>query len=161
MRSSVTTGPSAKRRRPRSDAVAAITLYGVGVAAHVIAVIAAFGALFAYPWLPAGTASAHHSRERLLSVLVSRAGGLAFVIGLYLANERGYLGEVWVLVPLVIIVVVLGIVGAVLTPRERRLAAMADGDPLRPRIERQVVGAGLACAALVAVAAFFMVTKLG
>jgi hypothetical protein len=139
----------------------AITLYGVGVAAHVIAVIAAFGALFAYPWLPAGTASAHHSRERLLSVLVSRAGGLAFVIGLYLANERGYLGEVWVLVPLVIIVVVLGIVGAVLTPRERRLAAMADGDPLRPRIERQVVGAGLACAALVAVAAFFMVTKLG
>jgi len=66
-----------------------------------------------------------------------------------------------VLVPLAIIVVVLGIVGAVLTPRERRLAAMADGDPLRPRIERQLVGAGLACAALVAVAAFFMVTKLG
>ncbi len=58
-------------------------------------------------------------------------------------------------------VVVFGIVGAVLTPRERRLAAMADGDPLRSRIERQVVVSGTACASLVAVAALFMVTKAG
>ena len=138
-----------------------MTLYGIGVAAHVVAVIAAFGALFAYPWLPAGTASAHQARERLLSVLVSRAGGIALLIGLYLANDRGYLGQVWVIVPLVILIVVLGIVGSVMTPRERRLAGMAEGDPFRAAIERQLTIAALGCAALVAVAAFFMVTKVG
>ncbi len=71
-----------------------IVLYDLGVAAHVIAVIAGFGPLFAYPWLPAGTASAHRARERLLSVLVTRSAAVALVLGLYLANTRGYLGEV-------------------------------------------------------------------
>lgn len=141
--------------------LAEVTLYGIGVAAHVVAVIAAFGALFAYPWLPAGTGAAHQARERLLSVLVSRAGGIALLLGLYLANDRGYLGQVWVIVSLVILIVVLGIVGALMTPRERRLARMAEADSSRPAIERQLTSAGLACAALVAAAAFFMVTKVG
>lgn len=138
-----------------------LVLYDLGVAAHVIAVIAGFGPLFAYPWLPAGTASAHRARERLLSVVVTRAAAAALVIGLYLANTRGYLDEVWVIVPLAVMVTVLGIVGAFLTPRERRLGAMAEADPLRPRLERQVAAAGIACATLTAVAAFFMVTKVG
>ena len=60
-----------------------------------------------------------------------------------------------------ILIVVLGIVGAVMTPRERRLARMAEADSSRPAIESQLTSAGLACAALVAAAAFFMVTKVG
>jgi len=48
-----------------------------------------------------------------------------------------------------------------MTPRERRLGLIEDADPARPALERQVRMAGLGCAALVAVAAFFMVTKLG
>jgi len=42
--------------------VTAVTLYDAGVAVHVIAVIAAFGVFFAYPWLAAGTAPAHRRR---------------------------------------------------------------------------------------------------
>ena len=55
----------------------------------------------------------------------------------------------------------LGVVGSVMTPRERRLAGLEEGDPSRGAIERELTIAALGCAALVAVAAFFMVTKVG
>ena len=132
MRSSVTTGPSAKRRRPRSDAVVgdhplrgrsrrpcdrrhrrlrgAVRL-PVAACRHRVGA-SRTGAPAGRPRQPGRGARA---RDRALP------------------RQRAWIPRrSWVLVPLAIIVVVLGIVGAVLTPRERRLAAMADGDPLRP-----------------------------
>ncbi len=139
----------------------AVTLYDAAVAVHVIAVIAAFGVLFAYPWLERGTPAAHDARRRLLSVVVTRAATVALLVGMYLANDRGYLGQLWVVVPLAIMIVLLGVVGAYLTPAERRLGAMTERDPRRAALQRTVQRVAVVCAALVAVAAFFMVTKLG
>lgn len=141
--------------------VLAVTFYSVVVAAHVAAVTFAFGALFAYPWLPSGTASAHAARRRLLSVVVERGALAALLLGLYLAFDADVFGEVWVLVPLAALVVIGGVVGSVMIPRERRLADPAVGDVDRAPVERALTRAALGCVALVLVALFFMVTKAG
>jgi hypothetical protein len=136
-------------------------LYDVVLALHVIAVIAAFGVLFAWPWLPYGRPELHRARARILGVVVTRTAGVALVAGAYLATVGGLWAAPWVTVPLVILVVVLGVVGSYLTPTERRLAELAQteggGDPdrLRGRVNR----AAALCAGLVAVATFFMVAK--
>lgn len=136
-----------------------IAWYGLGVAGHVIAVVGGLGVLFAYLWLPGGTVAAHRARERLLQVLVVRGGLVALLLGLYLANDRALLGELWVLGPLVIIVVLLGTVVVVLVPLERRLATSAGEAERRASDERRARVTGAACAGLVAAAVFLMVTK--
>lgn len=132
----------------------AIALYDVGVAGHVIAVIAGLGPMFAYPWMPSASASDHHARERLLRRLVVPCSSAALLLGLYLATDRNLLGKAWVLVPLVSLVVVVGTASAVLVPIEHRLAERASPDDERTRRT-----AGVVCLALIAAAAFLMVTK--
>lgn len=139
----------------------AVTVYDTVVAIHVVLVVGAFGVLFAYPWLPAGTAPMHHARHRLLSVVVERGALGALLAGLYLASDRDLLGELWVIVPLVILIALGALVGAVLIPRERRLAELGPGDAGRVALERTVTRVALGCAALVAVAVFFMIAKPG
>ena len=99
----------------------------------------------------------------MLAVVVTRAASLGLVLGAYLATDRGLWSQPWVLGPLAIMVVVLGIVGGYLTPAERRLAELCEGGDERAlatatrRVELVAVG----CFALGALAAFLMVTKPG
>ena len=139
----------------------AVSFYEVVLTAHVAAVVFAFGALFAYPWLPGGTPAAHDARRRLLSVVVERGALLALVFGLYLAVDADVFGEVWVMVPLGALVAIGGLVGSVMIPGERRLADPGLAEPGRAEVERRVRGAALGSTALVLVALFFMVTKAG
>lgn len=143
----------------------AIRVYDAVVAVHVVANVSAFGVLLAWPLLPGGTPAAHAARARVLGTVVTYAATLGLVLGLYLASDAGVFGEPWVLGPLVILVVLLGVVGGYLTPAERRLGALsaqagADTAVLtaaRQRVDR----VALACFALAAVAAFLMTTKPG
>ena len=132
-------------------------MYRLVVALHVVAVIGAFGPLFAWPWLPHGRAELHAARARILSVVVTRTAGVALVAGAYLATVGGLWAAPWVSASLVIFVVVLGVVGAYLTPSERRLGSLTGGeaDRLRGKVNR----AAGACAGLVALATVFMVAK--
>ena len=76
----------------------------------------AFGVWFAWPLLPGETAPAHRARARILRVVVTRAATVALVAGVYLAAVAGIFGKLWVLVPLVIMVGLLGMTGSFLVP---------------------------------------------
>jgi len=139
----------------------AVTVYDSIIALHVALVIFAFGVLFAYPWLPKGTPEAHTGRARLLSVVVTRGGALALLVGLYLAIDKNVMGKPWVGVPFALIIVILGLVGAVMIPRERALAHDNLELEHRAATEKLVQRAAWACVAFVVIAVFFMVAKPG
>lgn len=142
---------------------AAVSLYDSIVAVHVVANLSAFGVLLAWPLLPAGTASAHRARARVLGRVVTWAATLGLVLGVFLASDRDLWGEVWVQGPLVILVLLLGIVGGYLTPAERRLGELCErGDETALAVAKRTVDrVATLCFALAAVAAFLMVTKPG
>ncbi|HEX7300654.1 MAG TPA: hypothetical protein VF257_16770 [Solirubrobacteraceae bacterium] len=140
----------------------AVTFYDVVLTLHVTAVVAAFGWWFAYPLLvPRGDAAAHRAQVRVARMVVTPAGTLALLAGAYLASDRSYWSEVWVSVPLLILVALMGLTGAYFVPREKRLAVLADGDAQADysALAGQVRGVALLAAALVVVAIFFMVAK--
>lgn len=150
----------------------AIRFYDAVVALHVMAVVIAFGVVFTYPvvfpWLrrshPSAMAVAHEVQGRIGQRVITPAATLALLAGIYLASKEHLWGEVWVIVPFVILVVLLGIGGAVFAPTERRLAALASAGVDSPEYDatfRRLLTAQVAAAALVLVAIFFMVTKLG
>jgi len=73
-------------------------------------------------------------------------------------------GEIWVVVPFVILVAILGLGGAVLAPTERRLAELASSGMDSPEYDatfRREMTLSNVLAGLVLVAIFLMVTKLG
>jgi hypothetical protein len=140
----------------------AVQFYDIVLAVHVLAVIAAFGVWFAYPLLvPRGDAAAHRAQARVARVVVTPAGTLALLAGIYLASDRSYWSEVWVSVPLVILIVLMGITGAYFIPRQLRLAQLAEAGAGQEygHLAVQVARVTLAAATLVVVAVFFMVAK--
>jgi len=140
----------------------AVQFYDIVLSIHVAAVIAAFGVWFAYPLLvPRGDAAAHRAQARAARTMVTPAGTLALLAGIYLASDRSYWSEVWVSVPLVILVVLMGVTGGYFIPRQQRLAELAEAGagPAYTALATQVARVALAAAALVLVAVFFMVAK--
>ena len=138
-------------------------MYETVVALHVLANIGAWGPLIAWPWLPRRHPDAHAARARLLGAVVSRSGTLAFLAGLYLAFDRDLFGEPWVSGPLLIMLVLFGVVGAYLTPQERRLSALAEAADWTAweALHRRVLTAAAGCSVLVALAVYLMVVKPG
>ncbi len=141
----------------------ALAFYDVVQAVHVMGVIAAFGVWFAWPLLPGGSASDHHGLGRILRVVVTPAATVALLAGIYMATDRELWSEIWVTVPFLILVVLLGLTGAYLTPRQRELATLAEAGDTQAyqALHAQVAKVVLAGAALVLVATFLMVTKVG
>ncbi len=141
----------------------ALAFYDVVQALHVMGIIAAFGLWFAWPLLPGGSAGDHRALQRILRVVVTPAATVAFLAGVYMATDRDLWSEIWVTIPFLILVILLGLTGAYLTPRQADLAALADaGDTQGYRtLHAQVAKVVLAGAALVLVATFLMVTKVG
>jgi hypothetical protein len=141
---------------------AGILLYDVVLSIHVMAVVAAFGVWFAYPLLVAhGDAGAHRAQVRVARAVVTPAGTLALLAGLYLVNDRSYWSELWVGVPLVILVVLMGITGGYFAPRQERLAELAEAGAGSEyaALATQVALVVFLAAGLVVVAIFFMVAK--
>ena len=141
---------------------AAILFYDVVLSIHVMAIVAAFGVWFAYPLLVAsGDAGAHLAQARVARMVVNPAGTVALLAGVYLASDRSYWSEVWVSVPLVILVVLMGITGGYFIPRQERLAELAEAGPgpEYAALATQVARVAFVAAGLVVVAIFFMVAK--
>src|SRR5215218_3127228 len=139
---------------------AAIFFYDIVLSIHVMAIVAAFGVWFAYPLLVArGDAAAHRAQVRVARTVVTPAGTLALLAGVYMASDRSYWSEVWVSVPLLILL--LGITSAYFAPRQERLAELAEagGGPEYTALATQVARVAFAAAGLVVVAIFFMVAK--
>jgi uncharacterized membrane protein len=142
---------------------ATITFYSLVLFVHVAAVVIAFGGLFAAPVLLGAARGAdlawfHRAQLALWTRLVSPAATVVLVAGLYLAFDGPHnFGDPWIGTTLLILLVILGVSGAYLTPRLRRLAAGEDGAGALVQVRRAV----LALDALVLAALFLMVTKPG
>jgi hypothetical protein len=150
----------------------AIRFYDVVVALHVAAIVTAFGVVATYPvvlpWLrrthPGSMGVVHEVQSRIGRMVITPAATLALLAGVYLASDAHLWGEVWVVVPFVILVAILGVGGAVIAPSERRAAALAANGTDAAGYDaafRRLLTLQTAVFGLVLVAIFFMVVKPG
>jgi uncharacterized membrane protein len=155
----------------------AITFYDIVLTAHILAVVVAFGVVFAYPIIdaqvrrasPADVAALHRLHVVLARRLITPAMTVVLLAGLYLALDRWSLGDPWISATFAILFVLFGLNGAVLVPTDVRLAELAErdraaGGALSADYEREARKAALfggLALALVVVAIFLMVAKPG
>jgi len=149
----------------------AVTFYDVVKWIHVMAVVVAFGTAFTYPvWFrfvvraPTNERAFFHRVQAFIGQRVIGPGLLVIVLaGAYMATDRDLWSKMWVTVPLVIAIVLGGLGGAYFGPRETRLAELATsgGGPEYTRLLAQVRNVTFVSVALVAIAAYMMVTKVG
>ena len=146
---------------------------------HVSAILIAFGVTFTYPVIvpffvtqaPKAAPAWFEIMGKLGKVIITPFATLALVLGAYLASDRGLWSEVWVTVPLVILIVILGLGGAVFAPNERKLVELAqrdvdaagDGEVVWSdefqALGRKLGMVGMFSSALVLIAAYFMIAK--
>lgn len=150
----------------------ALRFYDVVLSLHVAAIVVAFGVVFAYPvvlpWLrqhhPGAMGVVHETQGRLDRYVITLAATVALLSGAYLATDRSLWSEIWVAIPFVILVAILGVGGAVLAPTQRRLAGLASSGVGSPEYDadfRRLMTLSYVLAGLVLVAIFLMVTKVG
>ncbi len=158
----------------------ALTTYEVVEALHVIAVIAAFGLPLAYPMLlpylrrthPRAMPAIHDAQHRLTKRLVAPGTVLVLVFGAYLASKGHYWDEVWVDVPIAILVVIAVLGGAYMGPKSGELSGLARRDvegtpagaavawsPEYDTLYGRVMNVERLLGALVLVAIFFMAAR--
>ena len=149
----------------------AVTFYDFVLTLHILAVVVAFGVVFAYPvldtyWrkaMPGELAALHRLHVLIAQRVVTPAMTVVLLAGLYLALDRFSLGDPWISAGFAIIIVLLGLTGAVLTPADRRLAELAargGGADYDRELKKANAFGGLALL-LVVVAIFVMVAKPG
>lgn len=115
----------------------AITFYDTVLWVHIVAVVVAFGALFAYPVFFAVNAAApitertglHRMQIAFSKKVTGPVLGVVLLAGAYLATDRNSWAEVWVTVPLLILFVVAGLGSTVLRRSEEAMVeSSAAGD---------------------------------
>lgn len=161
----------------------AVAFYEVVLALHIIAVVFAFGATFAYPVLLGAVAKADPralpALYRALHAISQRVimPGLAAIVvfGVYLASHLHLWHAFFVQWGIGVAIVIGAVEGAYLSPRERRLVEVADRDVAattspagdgqaevrfsaeHDSLVRQVGGVGALMDLLVLVTIYFMV----
>jgi hypothetical protein len=158
----------------------AVALWEVVLALHIIAVVFAFGATFAYPVLLGAVAKADPRAlpaiYRALHAISQRVimPGLAavMVFGIYLASHLQLWSSFFVQWGLGVAIVIGAVEGAYLGPREQRLIEVADRDvaavgaggtvtfsPEHDSLVRRIGGIGALMDLLVVLTIYFMVTQ--
>ncbi len=161
--------------------LAAVAFFEVVLAVHILAVVVAFGATFAYPVifaavtradpraLPALYRAAHEVSRKVITP------GLAVVVicGIYLASKLHVWGDFYVQWGLAVAIVIGAIEGALVSPAERRLIEQTDRDVAaagtgavtlsaeHDALFRRVGMLGALLDLLVVMTIFFMATQLG
>lgn len=156
-------------------------MYDVALAVHIMAVVAAFGLPLAYPLVvpyarrahPQAMPAVHDIQHRFTNRITAVGTVVVLLAGGYLAADADAMGEVWVIVPLVILFVIGGVGGAIIVPATRRLAELSQRDLSRAgapgdavafsdeydREYRRYMQAEILLGVLVLVAIFFMAAK--
>src|SRR6266498_1712184 len=114
----------------------AVLFYEVVLSIHIAAIVIAFGVTFVYPMLgmfvlrnhPRSVPVLHEAQARITRMIITPAATVALIAGIYLASDRDYFGEAWVVVPMIILIGLLGLSGAFFLPHERRAAELAARD---------------------------------
>jgi len=104
---------------------------------------------------------------RVDRLVIGPAMAIVLLAGIYLASDRELWDQMWVSIPMLILLIVGGMAGMLFIPTERRLAELADrdlekGDQLGPEYDAALQRLQLAqwvAALLVLVAIFLMVAK--
>ncbi len=112
-----------------------LSSYSVVLALHIMAVLGAYGLPLAYPMMlpylrrhhPRSMPAVHDVQHRLNLLLTGPGTVLILGLGLYMAAQRHLFDEVWVQVPLVIIVIIV-IVGGWVVRASKRMAELAGAD---------------------------------
>ena len=154
----------------------AFMFYDVVLAVHILAVVVAFGVVFAYPVIDAvlkssgiELAALHRLHVALATRFIQPAMVVVLLAGLYLALDRYSLGDPWISATFAILIVLFGLTGAVLIPTDRRMAELAErdakagGEPSPDYLaeERRANLFGSIALLLVVVAVFVMTLKPG
>jgi uncharacterized membrane protein len=114
--------------------VSVIRFYDIVLWVHITAVVAAFGALFAYPLFLAANARAplgqRATLHRLQIAFSKRVTGPAIAVilaaGIYLATDASLWSEPWVGISLALLIVIAGLGATILRRGEERLLATAE-----------------------------------
>jgi len=112
----------------------AVSVYNVVLWLHITAVVAAFGALFAYPVFLAVNAQAplaqranfHRLQVAFSKRITGPMIGVILLAGIYLATDAGLWAEPWVTIPFVLLLVIAGLGATVLRQGEEKLVATSD-----------------------------------
>ncbi len=159
----------------------AVAFYEVVLALHILAVVFAFGATFAYPVLIGAITKADTralpALYRALHAISRRVimPGLAAVVifGIYLASHLHMWNAFYVQWGIAVSIVIGAVEGAYLGPREKRLIEVADQDlaaagdgPVTFSAEhdslvRRIGGIGALMDLLIVITIYFMATHTG
>jgi hypothetical protein len=159
----------------------AVVFFEVVLALHILAVVFAFGATFAYPVILAAITKADtralpalYRAFHAISRMVITPGLLVVVLcGIYLASKLHMWSAFYVQWGLGVAIVIGAVEGMFLGPTEKRLVAVADRDlaasgegPMQPSPEqnalvRRVGAVGAGMDLLVVLTIYFMVTHAG
>lgn len=144
-------------------------LYGLLLVAHIASIAIAFGAIVVAPLLarsvdaraPGSVAALTRAQRLLGDTLIAPAGTLALITGAALATLGDYWGELWVSLPLSLLVFVLALHGAYVSPAQRRLEALAANGDEAPSggVAKRLAAAHWASSAAIVVALALMVLK--
>jgi uncharacterized membrane protein len=151
----------------------AITFYDVVLTVHIIAVVVAFGVMFAFPVMdavarrtgPADLAALHRLQVALGRRVIIPAMTVVLLAGLYLTLDRWSFDEPWISTTFAILFILFALGGAVFAPTDVRLAELAErgetdsADYAREARKARLFG-GLSLVLVVA-AIFLMVAKPG
>jgi hypothetical protein len=114
----------------------AVTFYLVVLAAHIMAIVIAFGVTFAYPVMyavglqmePRAMPALHRIQDYVGKRVISPGMALALLAGIYLASKLHEWSAFYVQWGLGAIIVLGALGGAFFAPKERRLAELAERD---------------------------------
>ena len=158
----------------------ALTAFTAVLAVHIMAVVLAFGVLFAYPVIaacgkrmdPSGLPWYHRMQCLLGRALISPGLLIVIVAGLYLAGKLHSFSDFYVQWGIGVAVVLGGVTGGYLAPRQGKLATLAERDlgsgpdgrggklgQEYAALSRQVDAVGLVACLLVLVTIFLMTAQ--
>ena len=161
--------------------VPAVTFYTFVLAAHIAAVVVAFGVTFAYPVMYAvginrekrSMPGFHRIQDSVGKFVISPFLALALLCGIYLASKLHAWSSFYVQWGLAVIIVLGALGGAFFSPRERKMAELADRDiaaagdgevvwsPEYEALRRQIALVGNLANVLIVLTIYFMTAQTG
>ena len=158
----------------------AVAFYEVVIALHILAVVFAFGATFAYPVIfavggkyPRSLPVVYRAIHAISQRVISPGLALVVIFGIYLASKLHLWSSFFVQWGLAVAVVIGAVEGMYLGPREKRLIAVSEADIAaagegevqqsaeHKSLANQVGAVGALMDLLVVITIYFMVVRTG
>jgi hypothetical protein len=159
----------------------AVTFYTFVLAAHIAALLIAFGVTFAYPVMytygmrtePRSMPGFHRIQDRVGKLVISPFMGVALLCGIYLASKLEVWSKFYVQWGLGVIVVLGALGGMFFAPKERQLAELAERDVAAAgegevafsaeylAVRKRIFQVGAAANVLVLLTIYFMTAQTG